>query len=255
MNNEEILIVASLAGKVLLQSGAEIYRIEETITHILHSYDVDEGNAFVIPNGIFVSFTKDNQSYNKIIRIKESQLHLHRINETNAFSRQCKIETPPPSVAISYIKEIAVSSIYSFPAKVFASGGVAACFTLFFHGTWIESFCTFWIGIIIQLSSYYLEKKQINSLVKILCVSVLLTLLALVFVQTGIASNKDSMIIGSLMLLVPGLSITNAIRDSINGDLLSGITRGIEAILIASMIALGSGLTLNMWNQWLGGIF
>lgn len=255
MNNEEILEVATSAGKVLLQSGAEIYRVEETITHILESYHIEDGNAYVLPNGIFVSFTKDQQSYNKILRVKENQLHLHRINEINALSRNAKKEVTPPALAMKHIHEISKSTIYSPMGKTFASGGIAFFFTVFFNGTLIESICAFFIGILIQIVSTLFEKKKINNLVKILCVSILLTLSALCFVYLGIAENKDSIITGSLMLLVPGLAITNAIRDSINGDLLSGITRGIEAILIAIMIALGSGISMNLWNQLLGGIF
>ena len=64
--------------------------------------------------------------------------------------------------------------------------------------------------------------------------------------------SLDALIIGSLMLLVPGLAITNAIRDSLSGDLISGMTRGVEAVLIAIAVALGPGLVMSLWMM-LGG--
>ena len=78
-------------------------------------------------------------------------------------------------------------------------------------------------------------------------------MLALIFEAIPLCVSKDAVIIGSLMLLVPGLSITNAIRDSISGDLLSGVTRGIEACLIAVALALGAGITITFWMN-VGGL-
>jgi uncharacterized membrane protein YjjP (DUF1212 family) len=64
----------------------------------------------------------------------------------------------------------------------------------------------------------------------------------------------DKIIIGSIMLLVPGLSITNAIRDTIAGDLVAGISRGLEAFLVAVAIAVGSGVTIKLWSNYFGGL-
>ena len=55
------------------------------------------------------------------------------------------------------------------------------------------------------------------------------------------------------MLLVPGMIITNAIRDTISGDLVSGLTKAAEAILIAVSIAVGTGMVMNIWINHLGG--
>ena len=82
--------------------------------------------------------------------------------------------------------------------------------------------------------------------------SALTALLAIGLNQIGLAPSLDALIIGCLMLLVPGLAITNAIRDSLSGDLISGMTRGVEAVLIAIAVALGPGLVMSLWMM-LGG--
>lgn len=119
-------------------------------------------------------------------------------------------------------------------------------FTYFFGGRFTDGICAFPIGALIHLIGEWFNKNAINSIVKNTCLSCILTFITLVFVYFNIVLQKDSIIIGNLMLLVPGVAITNAIRDSISGDLLSGITRGIEACLIAIALALGAGVTISL---------
>ena len=129
------------------------------------------------------------------------------------------------------------------PKTVTLAGGfIAMCFTPFFGGSLSDALAAFPIGMATQFLVQKCEQLQINFIVRIISTSVILTSAALFLHQLGIIRNTDSVIIGSLMLLVPGLAITNAVRDSIGGDLLAGIIRAIEACLIAVAIALGAAL-------------
>lgn len=254
MNPEKILNVSTLAGRLLLESGAEIYRVEETISRLCECYQADEVSSFVTPSGIFVSFLIDGRTYSKVVRVKSSSLNLERIHEVNAISRNsCKDHLDVTEVE-SYLKVIASQPTYSVGMKLLASGGIAASFAIFFQGSLREGFCAFVIGISVRLLLNFLEKRRINSFVMIMLASSFIALLALVFEQLGLHQGRDAVILGCMMLLVPGLSITNAIRDSISGDLLSGMTRGVEACLIAIALALGAGVTISFWVKLLGGI-
>ena len=84
---ERLLKSVSKAGRILLESGAEIYRVEETINRVLNCLQVEEGSAFVTPSGIFVSFISDGKTYSKVVRVTSSSLNLTRINEVNQASR------------------------------------------------------------------------------------------------------------------------------------------------------------------------
>ena len=108
------------------------------------------------------------------------------------------------------------------------------------------------VGIPLLASALHQLKRGWQPL-NIATTSVLLTLSALILEKLQLIHNIDSAIIGSLMLLVPGLAITNAVRDSIGGDLLAGIIRAVEACLIAIAIALGAGVTMSIWIALLGG--
>ena len=68
------------------------------------------------------------------------------------------------------------------------------------------------------------------------------------------SASYEPIIIGSIMIFVPGVAITNSIRDFLSGDMLSGVARMTEAVLIAVSLAAGTGLILNLWSV-IGGLF
>lgn len=90
MDCNELLNVAGYAGKILLESGAEVYRCEETMVKIAQSFDVDEVQAFVMTTGIMLSITHDQQNYTKILRIQKRGVDLHKIDSINELSRTIK---------------------------------------------------------------------------------------------------------------------------------------------------------------------
>ncbi len=255
MNNaEKILNTSAKAGRLLLENGAEIYRVEETISRILECYRLEEASSFVTPSGIFVSFVFEGATYSKVVRVKGSSLNLERINRINDLSRRCCMECMSIDDVAVELKAIENEPIYSKPVRYMASAIIACCYSLYFNGTLIDGLCAAFAGLAVRAMMNCFEKRRINSFVTILIASALIALLALIFEALGICASKDAVIIGSIMLLVPGLAVTNAIRDSISGDLLSGVTRGIEALLIAVALALGAGVTLICWI-YLGGHF
>lgn len=253
LNPEKILNTSSRAGRLLLESGAEIYRVEETIIRILEHYQTEEASSFVTPSGIFVSFVHDGSNYSKVVRVKGSSLNLERINRINDLSRRCCSDDLSIDEVKAELNGIEQEKLYSLPLRYLASAMIAFCFTLYFDGSINDAICAFMIGLAVRAAANFFEMKKINAFVSITIESSIIALAALCFERINFCTSKDAVIIGSLMLLVPGLSITNAIRDSISGDLLSGVTRGIEACLIAVALALGAGITISFWMS-VGGL-
>ena len=91
---EQLLKLSSRAGKLLLENGAEIQRTEDTICRLCEAYGVEEASAFVIPTGMFLSFSYNGNTYSKIMRIRSSSLNLERINLVNELSRRCERQAP-----------------------------------------------------------------------------------------------------------------------------------------------------------------
>ena len=253
MKPEQLLKISALAGKILLENGAEIQRTEDTICRICEAYGVEEASAFVIPTGMFLSFSTEGKTYSRIMRIRGSSLNLERINRVNDISRRCVRQPMPCEEIMAELMQVREVRNYRPMTATLAGGFIAMCFTPFFGGSLSDALAAFPIGMATQFLVQKCEQLQINFIVRIISTSVILTSAALFLHQLGIIRNTDSVIIGSLMLLVPGLAITNAVRDSIGGDLLAGIIRAIEACLIAVAIALGAGVTMSIWLSVSGG--
>ena len=248
---ERLLKSVSKAGRILLESGAEIYRVEETINRVLNCLQVEEGSAFVTPSGVFVSFISDGKTYSKVVRVTSSSLNLTRINEINQASRDIcggliGLDEFEERVRVCSHKDFNTPTLDCWYSAI-----IAMSFTIFYGGLLWDGVAGFIAGFLVRRGQIYFSKKKLNSFVAIGLCSALIVLFACIFSTLPIPFQRDVMIIGSMMLLVPGLAFTNAIRDCFAGDYLSALTRATEAILIAISLAVGAGIVLSLWM--LGG--
>ncbi|MGL4848431.1 MAG: threonine/serine exporter family protein [Clostridium sp.] len=254
MDINKLLSLATRAGTLMLQSGAEIYRVEETICRICESYSIDSVNSFVTPTGVMVSICANNQTYTLINRVSNRGVNLHRIEELNALSRYITTNSPTFDFIENTLNDIAEEKRYSYRLTIFFSALAAACFAPLFGGNSHDFIMTFFIGGFIKILSIKFAKLELNDFfINLICAGTV-ALLAIISLKLGLINNIDNTIIGGIMLLVPGLAITNAIRDTIAGDFLSGITKAFEAFLIAVSIAAGTGMVLSFWIKVFGGI-
>lgn len=254
MDYNRILHLATFAGEIMLQSGAEIYRVEETIGRICLSYGVQSAHSFVTPTGIIMSIT-DNKDIvlTKVVRINQRTVDLDKIARINDLSRKMSIENIDFDCAEDMLREIKNSENYSDRILIISSSIVAGFFTLLFGGTFKDFLVSLFIGFIIKWISIKLQKIDTNAFFINVIGGATSSFIALLSTKLGLGDNTDKIVIGSLMLLVPGLAITNAIRDTLAGDLLAGNSRASEAFLIAVAIAVGSGLVFTIWINFFGG--
>lgn len=255
MDFNRIMNAATYAGKIMLENGAEIYRVEETMVRICSVWNIHNVDTFVTPTVIMVSTsTTYGQPISIVKRIKKRTVNLEKISQVNDISRNIKSRGLTLDVIESKLSQIESSKAYSDKLNIFLSGVAAAFFSLVFGGNFRDFFVSFFIGCGIRFISLTLSSLSANDFfINILCGS-FTAIVALTSTYFNIGSHSDKIIIGSIMLLVPGLAITNAIRDTIAGDLLAGISRAVEAFLIAVGIALGTGVVLKFWLVHFGGI-
>lgn len=248
MDADKLLETIVYAGKLLIESGAEIYRVEETMVRMSRSFqEVEDAQSFVLSTGIMFSLTINNKTVTKILRVHTRSVDLHCIDRINDVSRKM-VENPYTLQQLKKeLDDIANEQRYSFFWTMLFGAIGASGFALFFHGTWMEASCTFLIGIVIKCVTWLMEQLQINTFLThafaAACAAYTSFLLQSWFPQVKI----DILIISSIMLLVPGLAITNAIRDTVIGDYLSGVARAVEAFLVAVAIAFGVGFVMSMY--------
>ncbi len=250
-NPDKILTLATEAGKTLLESGAETYRVEDTICRICKSLHMEEAESICLPTGIFVTAIMDGKSYTKITRITSRSTNLNKVDRINQLSRDAASLNEEQFEA--KLNEILNEKTYSNTLDLFFAGFSAFGFVLLFGGTPVDGIFAFLIGLLVRFLDKTLSKLKINAFFCVAICAAVLTFLSFLLANIGFNFSSDAVIIGSIMLLVPGLAITNAVRDSIAGDLISGLARAAEALLIAIAVALGNGAGMMLWI-WMGGM-
>ena len=246
--------LAAQVGHGLAISGAETFRVEDTIRRILRAYGI-ECEVFAIPNCLTISFEAANGKPLTIMkRIGFHGNDLDAVEQFNALSRRICRETPEVEVAMQWLEETqAACRRYSLPVYYLGHylGAFGFCFV--FGGTLRDSLWAGLLGLIIGLVNGFLNRLEVNPFFRTIAASFFMAAPAYLVASLGWMDSVDSSIIGALMILVPGLLITNSMRDIIYGDTNSGVFRIVSVVLSALAIALGTAaawqLTAGLYGR------
>jgi uncharacterized membrane protein YjjP (DUF1212 family) len=246
LNYTTLLNLATEIGFDLLQNGAEIYRVEDSVRRIFAAYGILNSDVFTIPSCILVTINDEaGCPLTRVRRLTASTTNIMRIERYNSLCRQICRSAPDFDWIRSELNRIDSLPCYSLFAQILATALISFSFTLFYGGDIWDALVAFVCGFILKPIFYAMQKFNSNSFFNNIICSALITLLATLAFHLSIASHYDKIIIGTLMNLVPGIAITNVMRDIIAGDLLSGTIKFIEALLVALGIALGAGLAIT----------
>ena len=234
-------------GYELAAAGAETFRIEETMRRVLASYGI-VCETFAIPNCVMVSLETDNGK--PLMVMKRVGFHgndLDAVERLNALSRRICAETPDPAVAAQWLKETsAARRTYPIPVYYLGNFLAAAGFCPVFGGTLRDSLWAGLLGLIIGFVTRRMDKLEANPFFSTIAAAFAMAVPAYLAAAFGLVDYVDAVIIGSLMILVPGLLITNSMRDIIYGDTNSGVNR-IASSLYGQTAA--STLSYPFWLQ------
>jgi len=247
MDYNSLLELATTVAHRLAMSGAETFRVEDTVLLIMQAYGV-EAEAFAIPNCLTVSIeTPDGIPMTRMKRIGYHDNDLDCVERYSNLSRRICREKPDPKVALQWLKE-ADQVKRKFPLPVHLAGSfLGACgYSIFFGGSFADSLFAGICGIVVGLVNMLMDRLKANAFFRTIIASFLMAVLAYGLSVLGIVNNADTVIIGTLMILVPGLLFTNALRDIIYGDTNSGLNRIVMVFMIAVAIALGTGAALQV---------
>ena len=242
MNYDALMDMVTDFGYNLAMAGAETFRVEDSINRILSAYGA-QSEAFVITNCMTLSMrAPDGKLYNRMRRIGFHGNDLDAVEKFNSLSRRICAEKPDLETAVQWLTETKESrSYYKLPAFLMGCILGSAGFAIFFGGTLMDALCAGICGTLLGLTDRFLERFKTNPFFKTIVNSFIMAMIAYLTGTIGLADNTDAVIIGTLMILVPGLLFTNAMRDIIFGDTNSGINRIVQVFLTAAAIALGTG--------------
>ncbi|WHY78679.1 threonine/serine exporter family protein [Neobacillus sp. WH10] len=242
----DIMEVCLLAGKIMLQSGGETYRVEDTMMRIAASFGIENTHSYVTPTGIIFSAESSEPTRTKLIRISERSTDLKKVAMVNSISRSISSGEVNLKEALVQLKEIeSLDVTFPFRIQVAAASLASGCFMIMFKGGWND-----FIPAMISGGAGFYSFVRFHRFVPIkffseFLASFVIGLLSFLFVKIGVGHQLDKIIIGSVMTLVPGLLVTNAIRDLMAGHLVSGLSKGAEAFLTAFAIGTGIAVVLS----------
>lgn len=249
---KQLLLLATLAGQIMLKNGAETYRVEDTIVRLCTSRkNIKYADAFVTPTGIFISLEHQDEMMTYIVRVKSMTIDLNKIDLINEFSRQFVSSHMPIEEGIKKLKKINKTTVYNGLIKSFFGSLACAFFSVLFGGTFLDFISSYIVSFIVLITINKINKHKITFFINNFIGATLASILSLLAVHVGIGQNMDIIIIGSIMCLVPGVAVTNAMRDTMSGDFVSGLSRGMEAVFSALAIAFGVGIVLNIYFRGL----
>ena len=250
---QKVLELTVQAGQLLLENGAEVFRVQQTMEIMAAAYGETEFHVYVLTNGIFASLGRDGRQHMaRVGHVPQSSVHLGRVDAVNTLSRQIAAGQVPLEEAIARIKQIRAIPVLPLWQQVLACAAGTGFFAILFGGGWREFGCAFVAGILLQLFLWQAEGRRLNKIITRLLGAALVTAVAVLGVWLGFSRDVDRIIIGSIMPLVPGIALTMAVRDFFNSDYLSGTIRIMDALIIGLSIAAGVGVVLAFGAVALG---
>lgn len=253
MNYNILLDMVTDLGYRLAMCGAETFRVEESINRILSAYNISS-EVFAIPNCLTVSIqTADGKPMTRMRRIGPHGSDMDSVERYSSLGRRICSQIPSPEEAAEWLKQTDTTlKHYSLPVVLLGHFLGAAGFAVFFGGNHIDFICAGVCGLIVALISRFMESLKTNDFFRIITAAFVMALAAYGMGAAGMTNNTDAVVIGTLMILVPGLLFTNAMRDIIFGDTNSGMNRIIQVLLTAAAIALGTGAAWNLATHLMG---
>lgn len=246
MDYNILLDLACDLGYELAMSGAETFRVEESVTRVLASYEL-ESEVYAIPNHLIVSIiTETGKPITRMRRIGYHGNDLDGVEKFNALSRAICNRHPAPKEAMDWL-DMVRKAIGKYRLPVYLLGdflggaGFAVLFGCDVRHLVLSGLCAMLGGLI----SVFMAKMKVNNFFSTLSSAFAMAFAAYLMNLCGLAPYVDGVIIGALMILVPGLAFVNAMRDVLYGDLNSGVIRTTQVLMVAAAIALGTAVAFH----------
>lgn len=251
MDYKLLVETAVLAGEIMLSGGAETYRVEDTINRMLRVSKLKTSEAFATTTCIMVTLSDPNiDTISHVKRIGCRSTNLNKVYLVNNVSRNWCSGKITLQEAHNELIEIKESKHYNPWLYYLSNIGTAGFFAVLLGGNGYDFVFAAINGLIVSICLYFSDRIRINTFITNVITATLIAICSMLFIRSfPDKTHMDLLISGSIMPLVPGVAITNAIRDTLHGDYMSGGSRAIEAFVLATSIAVGIGVGLGLFQS------
>lgn len=227
-------------GELLHVSGAQVSRVEDTISRICYAYGAERVDVITITSLIIVTvIPKSGEAITQTRRITAQSKNMSKLDALNSLSREI-CETLPESEFIEARLE-KIKRMPSIPLWLIAIAEIlVACgYSIFFGGSWLDGLAIVPVALTIFLAERMFLKIHTNRIVHFLITSFISGAVSVLMLHIGLGRDVNSIMIGAIMLLIPGVALTTAFEDLLSGDTITGLLKFCESAIVAIGIAVG----------------
>ena len=251
MDYEVLLDGVCEMGYRLLGCGGQIYRVEDTMRRLVAAYGLT-CEVFAIPNCLIVSVADEhNHVVTRMRQAKVGSTDILALEKYNALSRRlCANPPEDPAEIARQVKEVA-GTCRPLPFVVQLLGFFigASFFSMFFSGGLLEALVGGLAGLISGGCALLLARTRSNFFINTVVSGFVLAFVAYGLLLLGVPVNIESVTVGAIMVLVPGLVFTTFMSDLLTGDIVAGLSTFARAVLTAGAIALGTGTAVSLFQK------
>ena len=243
-------------GERMLLCGGEVSRVEDTISRILRSYGAKRVEVFTILSFISLTAVFDEEralTENRRVSIVAYSNDFTRLEQLNALSREVCRTNPDLSVLDEKLAAIDLPprkkqfrELYLLLGYVLSGSG----FALFFGGSWLDAAGAGLCCLAVWFLNWFLKRAALQRLFHAFFVSFFAGSLCYLLILLGLGEHPGQVMMAVIMVLIPGIAITNAMREVLISDTISGILRLVESLLIASAVAFGFALAMYVFKDY-----
>lgn len=244
----EKLEATLLAGKLLMENGAELRRIETTLSHLAKALQIDSFEAFVMNRGVFVSGENSaGFAESRVVTTKETVINLRKLEEVNLLSRQVvQGQYRTPQEIISVLETIDSKKDYSLMTLLIAYFIGAGAFALALGSVWGDALSSAITGLLIGVVYHYLSRLVTTKFLLTIIGSAVAVFWVNLMVILGFGEHRSLILLGAFMVLIPGAFFVNAIRELSQNNYVTGLALLINALLVCLSIAVGVAVCLEI---------
>jgi uncharacterized membrane protein YjjP (DUF1212 family) len=244
MEVKKVIDIALTAGEILLSNGAENYRIEETVSKICEAYNYN-GECIAMSNGLLLLIEDSNsEKITSMKKIRDKHVDLYKIELINSFSRKLQKKTLSYEEAKKILNGIEEAPNFSMKVRTMAACMTGFIYTLFFNGTILDGITSIAICFITYILFEKISELGFFQFLEFFLAGVLIGGLSLLSHFLFTVINYHNVITGAIIILLPGVVLTNGIKDILYGDFSAGIAKFSEAMIVIIAVGVGIGTSL-----------
>lgn len=243
----KVLDVCTGIGRLMLENGAETYRVEDTVYRVAVNYGMQGVSVFSVPSALIITVQdQTGNEYTRLNRVTEQGSNLGIIAGANDLSRKIAATEITPNDALDEIDRLnRLEPDYNLFSEFLAVILISFNFAIIFLGSIADAFAAGIAGGIGYMFFLLLiHSINIRFFSEILA-SMAIGWLAVLLTTIGIGDDVNIIIVASIMTLVPGKAITNGIRDLMASHFISGVSVLSDALLTAAAIGIGITTVLS----------